>query len=504
MANLNSKLEITTTTGKSYDCIMEDNYTEVYQNINVVDNTDGFIELASLSKTNASALKGSKLLVLKNNSPVGVELQFHINEFNDSSNVDQYTEDLRITQLLGANEYMVIPNQYMIGYATDASASNAKTIDNKGGYDVNSGNLYRPANDTIGNLLIDDASGINSTDTTVGVDNGNFFRVGDLLRLEDEIVEVTAISTNDLTIRRGLHGSTAASHADDVVVRFPFFNKYSDYDAFTHTQTNSSGRFGMQNLFGYGRSRTYPTGIVKGSFSMKFYNNGYQELGLSGVTSASNSGLTASTAYQFIVAVDGGSDYDVDFTTDATDLSVGKVLSLIQAQFDSAYYASSGNLKNKKLTVGIVNGDIRFTSGQRTRVSAVELKDSSGSDTDLWSQGIFPAVADVETAIPALLPDDVIYTKDTYIQKTNMNVFSYDDGKGNILGGEASGTINYETGAIDFTGPANAEFVASFNYDSAHSGGLNASSNEENGIITISARSVNSKINAEVELLGFV
>jgi len=57
---------------------------------------------------------------------------------------------------------------------------------------------------------------------------------------------------------------------------------------------------------------------------------------------------------------------------------------------------------------------------------------------------------------------------------------------------------------LDFTGPANAEFVASFNYDSAHSGGLNASSNQENGIITISARSVNSKINAEVELLGFV
>ena len=504
MANLNSKLEITTTTGKSYDCTMQDQYTEVYQNINVVDNTDGFIQLATLGKTNASALKGSKLLVLKNNSSVGVELQFHINEFNDSSNIDQYTEDLRITQLLGANEYMVIPNQYMIGYSADASASNAKTIDNKGGYDVNSGNLYRPANDATGNILIDDASGINTTDTTVGVDDGDFFRVGDLLRLEDEIVEVTAISTNDLTIRRGLHGSTAASHADDVVVRFPFFNKYSDYDAFTHTQTNSSGRFGMQNLFGYGRSKTYPTGIVKGSFAMKFYNNGYQELGLSGVTSASNSGLTASTAYQFQVAVDGGSAYDVDVTTDASDLSVGKVLSLIQAQFDIAYYASSGNLKNKRLTVGIVDGDIRFTSGQRTRASAVALSDSSGGDTDIWGVGIFPAVADVETAVPALLPDDVVYTKDTYITQTNMGAFSYDDGKGNILGGEASGTINYETGAIDFTGPASAEFVASFNYDSAHSGGLNATSNQENGIVTISARSVNSKINAEVELLGFV
>ena len=502
MANLNSKLEITTTTGKSYDCTMQDQYTEVYQNINVVDNTDGFIQLASLSKSNASALKGSKLLVLKNNSPVGIELQFHINKFTDSSNIDQYSSDARITQLLGANEYMVIPNQYMIEYAADASAANAKTIDNKGGFDINSGNLYATATAPVGNILVDGA--INDAVTSVTVDDGDFFRVGDLLRFGDEIVEVTAISTNDLTIRRGLHGSTAASHSDNAVIRFPFFNKYSDYDAFTHTQTNSSGRFGMQNLFGYGRSKTYPTGIVKGSFAMKFYNNGYQELGLSGVTSASNSGLTASTAYQFQVAVDGGSAYDVDVTTDASDLSVGKVLSLIQAQFDAAYYASSGNLKNKRLTVGIVDGDIRFTSGQRTRASAVALSDSSGGDTDIWGVGIFPAVANVETAVPALLPDDVVYTKDTYITQSNMGAFSYDDGKGNILGGEASGTINYETGAIDFTGPANAEFVASFNYDSAHSGGINATSNQENGIITISARSVNSKINAEVELLGLV
>ena len=199
MAKLEANLTVTAGQDKDYLCSMSNDYTEVYQNINKVDNTDGFIELATLSKTNASALKGSKLLVIKNNSPIGVELQFHINEFNDSSNIDQYTEDLRITQLLGANEYMVIPNQYMVGYAADASAGNAKTIDNKGGYDVNSGNLYRPANDATGNILIDDASGINTTDTTVGVDDGDFFRVGDLLRLEDEIVEVTAISTNSLT-----------------------------------------------------------------------------------------------------------------------------------------------------------------------------------------------------------------------------------------------------------------------------------------------------------------
>ena len=504
MAKLEANLTVTAGQDKDYLCSMSNDYTEVYQNINKVDNTDGFIELATLSKTNASALKGSKLLVIKNNSPVGVELQFHINEFNDSSNIDQYTEDLRITQLLGANEYMVIPNQYMVGYAADASAGNAKTIDNKGGYDVNSGNLYATATAPVaGNILIDGA--INDSVTSVTVDDGDFFRVGDLLRFGDEIVEVTAISTNDLTIRRGLYGSTAASHSDNAVIRFPFFNAYSNYNKFTHTQTNESGKCKIHNLFGYGRSKTYPTGIVKGSFAMKFYNNGYQELGLSGITPNTESGLAASTAYAFNITVDGGSTFaSLSFTTDASNTKFGGnngVLSKIQSALDTQFY-TAGNLFEKGVTVSIVNGDIRFASTNRTRASAILLAAPS-SGTTPFGVGRIPAIGSIESAVEALLPDDTVFDKATYIEMKNQATFAYDDGKGNIVG-SATGTINYETGMLDFTGPANAEFVASFNYDSAHSGGLSDTSNQENGIVTISARSVNSKINAEVELLGFV
>jgi hypothetical protein len=504
MAKLEANLTVTAGQDKDYLCSMSNDYTEVYQNINKVDNTDGFIELATLSKTNASALKGSKLLVIKNNSPVGVEVQFHANKFSDSSNIDQYSSDVRITQLLGANQYMVLPNQYMVEYAANASAANAKTIDNKGGYDVNSGNLYATATAPVaGNILIDGA--INDSVTSVTVDDGDFFRVGDLLRFGDEIVEVTAISTNALTIRRGLYGSTAASHSDNAVIRFPFFNAYSNYNKFTHTQTNESGKCKIHNLFGYGRSKTYPTGIVKGSFAMKFYNNGYQELGLSGITPNTESGLAASTAYAFNITVDGGSTFaSLSFTTDASNTKFGGnngVLSKIQSALDTQYY-TAGNLFEKGVTVSIVNGDVRFASSNRTRASAILLAAPS-SGTTPFGVGRFPVIGDVESAVEALLPDDTVFDKATYIEMKNQATFAYDDGKGNIVG-SATGTINYETGMLDFTGPANAEFVASFNYDSAHSGGLNDSGNQENGIITISARSVNSKINAEVELLGFV
>ena len=125
-----------------------------------------------------------------------------------------------------------------------------------------------------------------------------------------------------------------------------------------------------------------------------------------------------------------------------------------------------------------------------------------GSATTPFGVGRLPAVTAVET-VATKLSDDTIYDKADYTTRPNQSIFAYDDGKGNILG-VMTGTINYETGALDIQGPANAEFVVSFNYDSAHSGGINSANDQQNGIQTIKARSVNSKIDAEIEILGFV
>ena len=243
---------------------------------------------------------------------------------------------------------------------------------------------------------------------------------------------------------------------------------------------------------------------------MKFYNAGYQEVGLSGITSNTETGLTASTTYYFKIAVDGGSAYEVAFTTDASNTKFGGnngVISKIQAILDTQFY-TEGNLFEKGVTCSIVNGDLRFTSHNRTRNSAIALTagTSGTANTDELFDGTnqiarFPAT--VEAAVAARLPDDTVFSKDTYIENKNKGVFAYDDGKGNITG-VSTGTINYETGAIDIQGPNNAEFVVSFNYDSAHSGGIKDTNDRQNGIFQISARSMNSKIDAEVEILGFV
>ena len=520
MARLETKLEIKAGNSiNNYTCSMFDNYEEIYRTQAKVDNTDAFITLASLSKVNASILKGSKVILIKNNSPVGVELQFQINEYTTGA-ADAYSADRNICQFLAGGEYILLPNQFMIGSNGDTSVGNSVQVDNQGGYDVNT----TLALDSLADVDSATADGIvNSASATrvylepyTSAVNcaANRFVVGDIIRVDDEIMEVTAIgdksdlANNYIDVKRGMYGSTAATGAaDDEAVEFAYFNTQGNYNDYTYAQTNASGRYTAKNLIGKARlaNQVYKTGIVRGSFAMKFYNSGYQELNLTGVTPSTHSGLAASTTYQFNITVDGGSTFvDLAFTTDATNLNFGGnngIISKIQSALDTQFY-TSGNLFEKKVSVGIVSGDIRFTSSSRTRASAILLA-APGSGTTPFGVGRLPAIGSIETAVGAKLPDDTIFSKDDYIEIKNQAAFAYDDGKGNIIGA-ATGTLNYQTGEIDFTGPANAEPVFSFNTSSALSGGIVSTNNLENSIVEISARSLNSKIDAEVEVIGFV
>ena len=539
MARLDANLTVKTWQGADYLCEMSEQYTEILTAQQVVDNGDEYTQIATFgtaSGIGGSAgirMSGAKLIIVKNNSDIPVELEISTTEFKDNSNVDEAnsvdlgpdssTSVRQISYILAANEYMLLPSTWMVSYAEAHSAGNAKTIDNQSGYGTNSGKLYI---DSVVNLAED----VDGSETAIDVNDSDYLKVGDLIQLGTttgttatliEIMRITGISSNTLTVERGLFGSTTGNvsaqstgHASGAAVHLPWFNTQEDYDkyhddanALGTTQTNKSGRYTARNLFGYARTADdVASGIVKGSFSAKVYNAGYQEVGLSGITPSTHSGLTASTTYYFKIAVDGGSAYEVAFTTDASNLNFGGnngVISKIQAILDQQYY-TEGNLYEKGISVGIINGDIRFTSHNRTRNSAIALTagTSGSANTDELFDGTniiarFPASP--EKAVAAKLPDDVIYDKTYNIEKSNKSQFAYDDGKGNIKG-VMTGTINYETGAIDLTGPANAEFVVSFNYDSAHSGGLTSN----NTIKTLKARSLNSKIDAEVEVLGFV
>jgi hypothetical protein len=69
---------------------------------------------------------------------------------------------------------------------------------------------------------VNDSDGLTSGDTSLVVDDGSIFRAGDVIKIGSELLKVTAVSTNTLTVTRGYAGTTAASIADNAVVQFMF------------------------------------------------------------------------------------------------------------------------------------------------------------------------------------------------------------------------------------------------------------------------------------------
>ena len=204
--------------------------------------------------------------------------------------------------------------------------------------------------------------------------------------------------------------------------------------------------------------------------------------------------------------MDGGTKFQDLTITVGDNLKFGGtngIIALLQAALDTQYY-TAGNLFEKKVHVGIVNGDLRFTSGSHLSTSAILIEDTgdSGSLVDASAVGRFPAAAKIGDPVAAALPPDTIINNKTGIEEPNVGAMFYDDGHGNIKG-TCSGTISYDSGALDLTGcPPDAHFVVSANYGSGHSGGNKFANTEGNSIFGIFGRSMNSKINTTIEVLG--
>ena len=208
------------------------------------------------------------------------------------------------------------------------------------------------------------------------------------------------------------------------------------------------------------------------------------------------------------ITVDGGTLFqDLTFIVgDNTNFGgTNGVISKIQDALDTQYY-TAGNLFEKRVYVGIVDGDIRFTSGQRLSTSAILLADTGDSDTliDAAANGRIPASGNIPSAVAARLPDDVTYDKVTYIQTPNTDVFAYDDGMGKLFG-MCSGTINYETGAIDMIScPVNAEFVVTCLHTSPFSGKQDATNTTKmNKLKHIYGNVPNQKWNGELTITRY-
>ncbi len=78
------------------------------------------------------------------------------------------------------------------------------------------------------------AAALNSSDTTFNVLDGTQLQVDDVVIVESELMLVTAISTNAITVTRGVNTTTAASHASGTaigtIIANAFFAQGTTYD----------------------------------------------------------------------------------------------------------------------------------------------------------------------------------------------------------------------------------------------------------------------------------
>lgn len=384
-----------------------------------------------------------------------------------------------------------------------------------------------------GHLEIDSGDNVasgelnNTTDPVVfELDNDHEkYRVGDLLRCENEILRVegtyddnpttSTVADGHIVVSRGHHGSTAASHSGTPDIMFAMFNAYHNYNKFAVVQTDSQGRFkstvipaATPSLAEIARvADSYLAGIVPGSFVCQFYEAGYQELGLSGISATTNTGLATSTSYEFDITVDGGTTFDnLSFTTDSSNVNFGGtngVLSKIQDALDTQFY-TAGNLFEKKVHVGIVGGDIRFTSGSHLAASAIALGAGSSGTAEFFGTGRIPAAPAAATAVAARFENVETYDPVTYAKGYRNDLLVYDNGNGRLFG-KASGTINYETGAINMVGcPPNAQFRLSYVHTSAFSGRQDATlATKMNSIQAVYANIPSQKWAGEIEIETF-
>tara|TARA_R100000234_G_C4990863_1_gene175475 strand:+ start:22 stop:1569 length:1548 start_codon:yes stop_codon:yes gene_type:complete len=474
--------------------------------------SDLLLDVNATASNTASKAGTISAVKIKNDGYVPALAELVYNSYTDATSIDSSASGLRFVKyLLNPDEEIMIPTTRAIigdaggeftGTAVDsASVTTAESLDS--GADVDTA--------TSGDIASD------ATITTVNLEDGHskYFYAGDLIRIDDEILEVLSVGTgadlanSTLSVKRGVMGSTAATHNDDRAVHLPFFNMHHKYVAAGNEKgktTDSNGRWKSMNYFGYGRSAGNQAGLTPGSIAIQFYEAGFAKANLSDITANTESGLTANQEYRFNITVDSGSTFsDLTFTTDSSNTKFGGstgIIAKIQDALDTQYY-TTGNLFEKKVTISLENGDIIFRSGSFLSTSAVAIANATGG-TNLLGVGRIPSAFE---SVDARLQTETEYDPVTN-DSVYKEIFIRDDGNGNLIwkNERTVGKVNYETGAISWnlSDRPNAEFVVSVLHTGAFSGKLDATqSNRRNSLRQILGNTTQQKCEAQLTIMTY-
>lgn len=150
---------------------------------------------------------------------------------------DILNQEYQITSLISSNSYTI----------TSSVAANSSDTGNGGssvvgayqlnvGLDVSVGGTGWGAGQWSGTTsgalatTVNEGGTFSNSDTTLTVTSGTGIVATDLILIEEELLTVTNVSTNDLTVTRASSGTTAAAHADGTLVRLAVGNEDSAND----------------------------------------------------------------------------------------------------------------------------------------------------------------------------------------------------------------------------------------------------------------------------------
>ena len=149
-----------------------------------------------------------------------------------------------------------------------------------------------------------------------------------------------------------------------------------------------------------------------------------------------------------------------------------------------------------------MNGDVRFSAKKCLSIDYITLADPSDG-TEPWGVGNVPDTAAHETSVKTRFPKSTITDVESGKRIKNTTNMLIDDGNGILVGAIGRGTINYDTGVIDITGPNRSEFKTSFAYGSAHAGIPTRANNLENMVSIVAGRSMNPLKNGEITIICY-
>lgn len=209
-------------------------------------------------RTAAATIDTDPFSTTNNSTTVGVKDTAHGAIENDfvtfagSSAVGGVSADVlnaehSITKIIDANNYEITVSSA----ATSTVAADGGTVTAE--YQINTGldttvggtgwgaGLYGGVVNGALQTAINEGGTFSNSDTTLTVDSGTGIANNDLILIDNEILKVTNVSTNDLTVTRAQSGTEASTHADDSTVTLISGNASADNDYFGWGNAASGG-----------------------------------------------------------------------------------------------------------------------------------------------------------------------------------------------------------------------------------------------------------------------